>query len=295
MFIQLLYINSKEQDYRLKFSMKTMINSFKKHVSFSNFWVRNGFILVIISILSNHLFEPENFPFNSDYEFPLFPIVVSIISGTLIILIARFNFNYFRNKYFTKKINTQILSRFLFSTLGYITILYVSLYFILNGLINGTEAYSIYHLLKGLTVSLLICALGIVLLFSFDIYKLHKLVSIRGTLKVQQGGKITLVKYSEIACIYNENKIVYIAKTDGTSIITDFTLNEVENEVSKQSFYRANRQTILHVRSIEQVQSIENGKLSVLLKPIIASKKTFQINISRYKKQEFMNWFNGKL
>lgn len=275
--------------------MKTIINSFKKHISFSNFWVRNGFILFIISVLSNHLFEPENFPFNKNYKFPLFPIIVSIIAGIIIILIARFNFNYFKSKYFTKKINTQILLRFLFSTLGYITILYISLYFSLNGFINGIESYSIYHLLTGLSLSLLICTLGITLLFSIDIYKLHKLLSIKGELKVQQGGKITLIKYLEIAFIYSENKIVYIVKTDGTTISTDFTLNDVESKISEQNFYRANRQTILHVRSIEQVQSIENGKLSVLLKPTITSKEAFQITISRYKKQEFMNWFKSKL
>ncbi|WP_298542030.1 LytTR family DNA-binding domain-containing protein [uncultured Aquimarina sp.] len=275
--------------------MKTIINSLKNHISFSNFWVRNGFIIVIISVLSNHLFEPENFPFNKNYKFPLFPIVVSIIAGSLIILIARFNFKYFKTKYFTKEINPQLLFRFLFSTLGYITILYIIFYYGLNGLINGIESYNAYNLLTGLSVSLLICTLGITLLFSTDIYRLHKLISIKGTLKVQQGGKITLVKYPEIAYIYSENKIVYIIKTDGTKILTDFTLNEVESKISEQSFYRANRQIILHIHSIEQVRSIENGKLSVLLKPTISDKKAFQINISRYKKQSFMDWFEKKI
>lgn len=275
--------------------MKEMIVFLKQKVNFSNFWVRNGFIIVILSILINHLFEPENFPLNKDYKFPLFPIIVSIIGGSLIILIARFNFKYFKKKFFTKKINTRILLRFLFSTLGYITILYFFLYYGLNGLIHGIESYSIYNLLTGLSVSLLICTLGITLLFSIDIYRLHKLISIKGTLKIQQGGKITLVKYPEIAYINSENKIVHIIKTDGTTIVTDFTLNEVESKISEQSFYRANRQTILHIDSIEQVQSIENGKLSVLLKPAISDQKAFLINISRYKKQEFMNWFNGKL
>lgn len=169
------------------------------------------------------------------------------------------------------------------------------MYYGLNGLINGIDSYSIYNLLTGLSVSLLLCTLGIILLFSIDIYRLHKLIAIKGTLKIQQGGKITLVKYPEIAYINSENKIVHIVKTDGTTIVTDFTLNEVESKISEQSFYRANRQTILHIRSIEQVQSIENGKLSVLLKPAISDQKDFIINISRYKKQEFMNWFNGKL
>ncbi|AXT50333.1 LytTR family transcriptional regulator [Aquimarina sp. BL5] len=275
--------------------METIINSFKNHINFSNFWIRNGAIVIILSILVNHLFEPKYFPFHRDYKFPLFPIVVSIIAGSVILIIARFNFNYFRNKYFTKKINSQILVRFLFSTLGYITILYLFLYFGLNGLINGTESYSVYNLLTGLSISLLISAIGIALLFSTDIYKLHKLISIKGTLKVRQGGAITLVKYPEIAFIYSENKIVYIVKTDGTRVITDFTLNEVESKINEQIFYRANRQIILHARSIEQVKSIENGKLSVLLKPTISDEKSFQINISRYKRPAFMNWFESKL
>ncbi len=275
--------------------MKTIINSFKKHISFSNFWVRNGVIIVLLSIVINHLTEPENFPLNESYEFPLIPIVASIIGGILIILIASLNFKYYRNKYFTKKVNTKLLLRFLFSTLGYITILYIPIYYGLNLLVNGSVGYNFYYLLNGLSVTLLINTLAIALLFSSDIYNLHKLHSVKGTLKVQQGGKITLVNYSEIAFIHSENKIVYIVKTDGTTIITDFTLNEVESKVNEQSFFRANRQIVLHSRSIEQVQSIENGKLSVLLKPTLSDKKAFQINISRYKKQEFMTWFKGKL
>lgn len=275
--------------------MRKQTNSSKNYISFSNFWVRNSFIIIIISIVSNHLFEPESFPFNENYKFPLLPISVSIIAGIIIILIARFNFIYFKQKYFTKQINIQLLLRFLFSTLGYITILYLILYFSLNGLINGTGSYGIYNLLTGLSLSLLICTICIALLFSIDIYKLHQFNSIKGILKVQRGGKITLIKYSEIAFVYSENKIVSIVKIDGTTISTDFTLNEIEKELNDQNFYRGNRQTILHPRSIIQITSIENGKLSVLLKPIISGKNAFQINISRYKKQEFMNWFNNKL
>ena len=279
----------------MKDSVKSIISYLKKHSSFSNFWVRNGFIIILLSVLANNLFEPKNFPFHEGYKFPLVPIIVSIISGFILILIARFNFKYYKNKYFTRKINIETLIRFLFSTLGYITILYLILYFGLNGLVNGTEAYSMYHLLKGLSVTLLICTLTITLLFSIDIYKLHKLISTEGTVYIKQGGKITLVKYSEIAFIFSENKIVYIVKIDGATISTDFTLNEVESKIREQNFYRANRQTILHPRSVEQVQSIENGKLSVVLKPSISGQQPFQIIISRYKKQEFMNWFQNKV
>ena len=76
---------------------------------------------------------------------------------------------------------------------------------------------------------------------------------------------------------------------------TDFTLNEIESKISEQSFFRVNRQIILNVRSIEQIQSIENGKLSIILKPKLSHQKASHITISRYKKQEFMSWFKDKL
>lgn len=275
--------------------MKALINSSKNKINSLNFWFKNSLAIVIISILVNHLFEPENFPLNEHYKFPLFPIIVSIFSSSLILLIAKINFNYFKHKYFSKKINIQLLFNFLFSTLGYITLLYIILYFGFNGLINGIASYRIYNLLTGLSISLLISTLGITLLFSTDIYKLHKSDSPKSMLRTKHSGIITLVDLAEIAFIYSENKIVYIIKTDKTSIITDFTLNEVESKINERDFFRANRQVILHSRSVEQVQSIENGKLSVSLKPITANEKAFKINISRYKKQEFMTWFNNTL
>lgn len=265
-----------------------------KQFNFSNYWIKNGFFIIIFSIVINHFTAPENFPFNKNYQFPLIPIIASIIGGSIAIIIASFNFKYFKNKYFIEKIDTKILLRFLFSTLGCITIFYIPFYYVSNFLVNGKINFNFYYLLNGLLVSLLIDTVLIFLLFSSDIYKLHKLNSIQGILKVQQSGKITLIKHSEIAFMFSENKIVYIVKTDGALIMTDFTLNEIESKVNEQSFFRTNRQTIIHPSSIEQIQSIENGKLSVLLKPAISNEESLQINISRYKKQAFMNWFENK-
>jgi DNA-binding LytR/AlgR family response regulator len=72
---------------------------------------------------------------------------------------------------------------------------------------------------------------------SADIYKLDKFASVSGKLKVKQGGKITLINLTKIAFTFSENKIVYIVKIDGSSIITNLTLNEMEDEVSKQIFF----------------------------------------------------------
>lgn len=269
------------------------MTKFKKHISFSNFWIKHEISLVIFALIANHLTDRENFLYNNSYHFPWHSFLTSILLGNIIMLIGYLNFKYYEKKYFHEKINNRTLLHFLFSTLGYITIAYLILYFSILGLMDGN--YNVYGFLTGFFLTILVSSIAIAVLFGKNIYELHKMIAINGKLKVKQGGKITLVGYSEIAFIHSENKIVYVIKIDGTSIITDFTLNEVESTISELSFFRANRQIILHSRSIEEVQSIENGKLLISLKSFISDQKPFQINISRYKKQAFLDWFENKL
>lgn len=270
--------------------MSSLTSFFNKKIKFSNFWVKNGLTLVVISLVANHLTEPENFPLSESYKFPWIPITVSILLGSVIVVTTYFNFEYFKRKYFVEKINLQVLLRFLFTTLGYITIAYIIIFYTLNGF----ENHNIYYLLVGFSITILITVIGIVGFYAKDIYELYRFTSIEGKLKVTYSGKITLVSYDEIAFAYSENKIAFIVKVDGTSMPTDFTLNEIEEKINEHSFYRANRQTILHASAIEQVQVIENGKLSVQVKSNLSGNKTHQVTISRYKKQDFMNWFEKK-
>lgn len=270
--------------------MGSWISLSRKKVKFSRAWVKAWLAFVILTVLVNHLIQPENFPLNESYQFPLIQITISILLVSLFMAIGELNFQYFKRKYFTGSIDTHILLRFLLSTLGYDTIVYVILFYS----INGVEAHKLYELLVGYSVTIMLCTLGTILVYAKAIYKLHRFTSIKGKLKVTYSGKINLVSYEDIAFVYSQNKIAYIVKSDGTSVATDFTLNEMEEKINAHSFYRANRQTILHASSIEQVQPIENGKLSVLLKPALFDKKAIQLTISRYKKQEFLSWFENR-
>lgn len=266
-----------------------------KNISFSKFWIPNLLALVIISFVVNHLSQQENFPFSDNYTFPWISMLISMFIGSIILIIAYFNFQFYKTTYFTTKINVSLLLRFLLTTLGYVTIIYIPIYIIIIGLVDGTNSYSLYYGLTGLSITLLLSTIGITASFSNEIYQLHKVATISGKLKVQQGGKITMVSVSDISFLFSESKVVYLVKIDGTLITTDFTLNDIETKMNEYHFFRANRQTILHPRSIEQVTFIENGKLSVLLKPSFSDKKASQITISRYKKQAFINWFESKL
>lgn len=243
-----------------------------------------------INFVVTHLSQPEFFPLNDSYQFPLTPILISIAFGTLVLTLIDFNFQYFQRKHFIHSVNSRSFIRFLFITLGSVSLLYVLLYY----LVNGLRTYNIYFLLSGLLVTLLLWTVGMTFTYGQAIYKLYQAGNVEGKLKITYSGKITLVNLNEIGFAYSQNKIAYIAKRDGTTIPTDFTLNEIEEKINTQSFYRANRQTIIHSSAVEQVQSIENGKLSVLLQPPVGNNEPIQLTISRYKKQEFLDWFESR-
>lgn len=262
-------------------------------LNYLNHRIRRGFVLVIISLIANHLTENDNFPFNNSYNFPLVSIITSILTGTLILIIADSNFKYFKEKYFTHKITPNNIVRFIVSTLCYISITYIPIYYILVWLKDGD--YELYYLLIGLTITLLLSSLGIIFIFANDIYKLHKLETINGKINFKKGGETFLINYSEISYMHSENKILKIIKTNGKWLVTDLTLNQVEDTINDHLFFRANRQTIVHYQSVENLKPIENGKLLVTLKPAILDKDSHQINISRYKKKAFEKWFEDKL
>lgn len=270
--------------------MNSLLSFFNKKPNLSSSWVKTWLIFVVVVIIANHLIQPEYFPLHESYTFPWLPITVSILLISVFMVIGELNFQYYEKKYFKERVNIRVLTQFLLSTLGYYSIAYIILFYA----INGVEDFYLYELLVGYSVTLLLCFIGTTLAYAKTIYQLHRFTAINGKLKVTNSGKITLVNYGEIAFAYSQNKIVYIIKTDGTSVATDFTLNEIEEKINAHSFYRANRQTILHASSVEQVQPIENGKLSVQLKPTLHDKKPIQLTISRYKKQEFIDWFENR-
>lgn len=258
----------------------------------SNSWIQKGIILLIASFFANHLMEIDSFPFSDSYSFPLFSIFTSLVIGGIILIIADLNFKYFESKYFIKQINTSILIYFLLSTFGYITILYIPSFYVVVWLQDGD--FGFYYLIVGLSITLLISALTIIVLYAQKTYNLHKLETLTGKLVIQQGKKKIIINISDISYFYSKNKIVYVIQSDGQIVSTDFTLSEIENNINSHLFIRANRQTLIHSRSVKEIKAIEYGKLLVTLVPTIFSKQIMEIVISRYKKKDFNEWFKNK-
>jgi DNA-binding LytR/AlgR family response regulator len=92
----------------------------------------------------------------------------------------------------------------------------------------------------------------------------------------------------DIACFYREN-LNYLLTFSGEKYILDFvTLDEIEELLDPKVYYRANRQSIIHIDSIQSIKPQENQKLIITLKAPLKMEQ----DISREKAPGFKKWFD---
>ena len=252
-------------------------------------WFKKVIVLILFSLVANHLAASDNFLENETYRFPIEGFLFTIVLSILVVIIADINFKYYTKKHFYKKIEVTAIVWFMLSTLGYITLVYIPLSMLAELILGGQIHF--YFILIGLLITLLICFISISVLYAKELYDLYKLSIKEAEITIESGSKITKLTYENIACFYSENKIVYTVQSDGKIITTDFTLNQLEEKINDQLFFRANRKVIIHKDAVEQVEKIENGKLRVRLKTFITDPSISEINISRYKRKAFIDWF----
>lgn len=252
-------------------------------------WLQKALALIIFSLVVNHLSNPDSFPDGGSYRFPKEGFVSSIVLCILIGIIAHFNFTFYKKKHFSKKVDLSIIARYMASTLGYITIMYVPINIVFNQVVGAQTEF--YYIVIGLLITLLLSFILIGLWYAQDIYSLYKYSLKDAEITIESGAKTTKLTYENILCFYIENKIVYTVQNDGSVIHTDFTLNEVEEKINDQLFFRANRSIIIHKDAVGQIEKIENGKLRIRLKASIDYDALAKITISRYKRKAFMDWF----
>ncbi|NUM32728.1 MAG: response regulator transcription factor [Bacteroidetes bacterium] len=97
------------------------------------------------------------------------------------------------------------------------------------------------------------------------------------------------INVSDIA-FFMRDTLNKIYTMDGNSYNFDFsTLDEIEESIDNNLFFRANRQFIIHIDTIHTVKPVENQKLVVRLKE---PNHKFEIDISREKAPAFKKWLN---
>lgn len=98
----------------------------------------------------------------------------------------------------------------------------------------------------------------------------------------------TIIPISEQQILYfKKDQFIFIVTSDNNEHLTDYTsLEELQELLNPDLFFRVNRQYIAHIQSIKNYKSIAFGKLLVALKGNIP----LEIVVSKEKAPYFKNW-----
>ncbi len=111
-------------------------------------------------------------------------------------------------------------------------------------------------------------------------YKTRFLLHYRETYKV--------IAVEEIDYIFLEHKIVSFKLLDGSSVMVPYNLEELEEQLDPEFFFRVNRQFILHIDSIESIHKYFNEKVKIILK----RDRNAEVIVSRIKVPQFKLWLD---
>lgn len=103
---------------------------------------------------------------------------------------------------------------------------------------------------------------------------------------LKQGSRLVPVEVAEIAYFFTRDRLTFVQTWDGKPLLIDYHLDELTQKINPLHFFRANRQFILHVKSIARVHIHFNGRLKLDLKPP-AEEEVF---ISRERAGELREW-----
>jgi DNA-binding LytR/AlgR family response regulator len=107
---------------------------------------------------------------------------------------------------------------------------------------------------------------------------------------VKSGKQDILLSYDQIAGLTVDGEYILCFTLDNKKFLLDQSMDKLEKSLPTSSFFRLNRQTLLHRQIISGFQRAENGKLNILLRNSTMPVST-PINVSRTRAAAFKAWF----
>jgi len=101
--------------------------------------------------------------------------------------------------------------------------------------------------------------------------------------------KLIPVETTKIAWFYTSREMVYAHTLDNKQYVMDFTLEQLEQQLDPQQFFRANRQFIINRNYVTEVDFYFNGRLLIKINPVPPE----HILVSKARVPEFKSWMNS--
>ena len=105
---------------------------------------------------------------------------------------------------------------------------------------------------------------------------------------VKVGQHIKLIPIDEIECFYSENKGTYAATTEGRNYLLDTTLEQLQNELQPEIFFRVSRKFFININAIKDIVSYTNSRLQIKLQKFNEQ----EIIVARERVREFKDWLD---
>ncbi|QIE58141.1 response regulator transcription factor [Rasiella rasia] len=100
------------------------------------------------------------------------------------------------------------------------------------------------------------------------------------------GQHIKMISVDEIECFYSENKGTYAHTVEGRDYLLDTTLEQLENELEPQTFFRISRKYYININAIKDIISYTNSRLQLKLN----SYKEQEVIVARERVKDFKLW-----
>ena len=105
---------------------------------------------------------------------------------------------------------------------------------------------------------------------------------------VKKGQTIESILTTDIHHFETEDSISFLTTTKGSRYPIDYTLDQLETMLEPKDFFRINRKIILHIQSIEKVNTYFNSRLSIATKFLDGDARL----VSRDRVNDFKMWLD---
>lgn len=103
---------------------------------------------------------------------------------------------------------------------------------------------------------------------------------------IQAADKLHIVNTSDILFFFIEENSVFLTNVNGQSYSLEYTLDKVYKLINPEEFFRINRKYIIHLKSIQKMNSYSQYRIRIQLKNC----KDDNIIVSRERVKDFKYW-----
>jgi DNA-binding LytR/AlgR family response regulator len=105
---------------------------------------------------------------------------------------------------------------------------------------------------------------------------------------VKSGQTLDSIKTEDVHHFTTIDSITFLVIDNGKKFPIDYTLDQLETVIPKSDFFRINRKTILHIRSIQKVNTFFNSRLAITAANIDGEASI----VSRERVGDFKEWLD---